>query len=301
MAHESPPVEAAALSERSDAAHPGGEWFADLTAGTRLTRKGAEIAHFLAVNPRLASFGSASEIAEHVDVNVATVVRFAQALGFSGWPEFRLHFRHRYLGTLLPSGVANVRPATTARPALAAVERDAENLSAALTSVDFAAVERVAALIAAARRTLVLSAGSHTAVAHVFSHLASFMGYPVTHESHGGPSIVANLSALKPGDCVLAVSFWRPSKQIVLATEQARLAGMATVALTDSLFSPLARIAEERIIVPTESDSFFQSMAAPLSVVYGLIRCMFEIGGDRVQQTISSAEELYAELDVLYT
>ena len=82
MAHESPYAEAAALSERSDAAHPGGEWFADLTAGTRLTRKGAEIAHFLAVNPRLASFGSASEIAAHLGVNVATVVRFAQALGF---------------------------------------------------------------------------------------------------------------------------------------------------------------------------------------------------------------------------
>jgi DNA-binding MurR/RpiR family transcriptional regulator len=296
-------TDAAVLDLARGAGAPDGQqWLAELAEKNKLTPKGRRLAHYVAANPRLAAFASASEMAENTRMNPATVVRFAQALGFSGWPEFQLHFRHRYLGTLLPTGVlAEHSGENHASPLRAALERDVENLQQAILSVDEEVAERIARTVVGARRTLVVSSGSYAAVGDVFAHLATFMGYDMVLESHGGPHLVGQVGTLRPDDCLVAISFWRLNKQVVLATEHARRHEIPTVAITDSLFSPLARAAELTLVVPTESSSFFQSMAAPLSVVYGLLDRMRELGGDEVAETIVTAQELYGELDVLYT
>jgi DNA-binding MurR/RpiR family transcriptional regulator len=288
---------------RPKARDTSNSWLSELTDRRTLTRKGTQIAQFLATNPRYASFASASDLAEKLDVNVATVVRFAQSLDFSGWPEFQLHFRHRYLGTLLPAdlGSGSRRPSSPQSAVAASLERDVRNLTAALSSVDGRTVDEVAERIATAQQSLVISSGSYMHIGGILAHLATFMGYNVRLEAHGGPHLVADFASLRPGDCLIAISFWRLNKQVVLATQHARRRGIATVAITDSAFSPLAKSADIALIVPTESGSFFQSLTAPLSVVYGIVDRLRELGGARVEETIAETQKLYAELDVLYT
>lgn len=280
----------------------GNEWLTDLLEHGRVTPKGSTVGRYITGNPRYTSFASASEIAGRTGVNVATVVRFAQNLGFEGWREFQLHLRHRYLGMLLPSAVLRAQGTGEGRSAIeGALRRDGENLEAALRTVNFEQAEKVAALIAQAPRTLVVSSGSYAAVGHAFAHLAQFMGYNVTLETRGGAHVVAALASYRPGDVVVAISFWRIVKHVLLTTEYCRSEGITTVALTDSLFSPLAKAADHTLIVPTESVSFFQSMTAAMSLVYGLLSELHRLGGEQVAETIERTERVYAELDVLVT
>src|SRR5258708_3916127 len=72
-------------------------WLEEGVTAGRLTPKGHDVARFIASNPGMSSLESASEVARAVGVNVATVVRFAQGLGFSGWVDFQINLRHRYL------------------------------------------------------------------------------------------------------------------------------------------------------------------------------------------------------------
>jgi DNA-binding MurR/RpiR family transcriptional regulator len=279
----------------------GQDWLGDLVDAARLTPKGTELAQFLAVNPRLAIFASASEVAEKCEVNVATVVRFAQALGFSGWRDFQVNFRGRHIGDLLPSDVMAAQRGDDTRSSIdEALHRDIHNLQGALHSLDRLAVEAAARAIADASYTLVVGSGSYSSVGLVLSHLASFMGYPVVFENRGGPHLVAALARMKPGDCLVAISFWQLVKEIVLATKHCRDLGITTVAITDSAFSPLARGVDHALVVPTESVSFFQSMTAATSLVYGLLARLQELGGDEVTQNISQAQSMYAEFDVLF-
>jgi DNA-binding MurR/RpiR family transcriptional regulator len=280
----------------------GNVWLADLVDNGRVTPKGMTIARYVAANPRSASFTSASEVAQQTGVNVATVVRFAQRVGFSGWPEFQLHLRHHYLGSLLPSGLMrDHQPVVADSPLEGALRRDAQNLQDALTSIDFEAGTKVARLIADAPRTLVVSSGSYAAVGQIFAHLARFMGYDVSLETRGGAHLVAALSTFKPGDCLLVINFWRVVKEVLLTTQYCRRQGMTTIAITDSLFSPQAQAAEHALIVPTESVSFFQSMTAAVSLVHGLLAELQQLGGDEVDSTIERLEAAYADLDVLFT
>jgi DNA-binding MurR/RpiR family transcriptional regulator len=278
----------------------GQAWLSELLSNSQLTPKGQIVAAFVSSNPRTASFVSASELAARTAVNVATVVRFAQRLGFSGWREFQLHFRHRYLGSLMQTEVISTLPPDgEASPIQAALQRDIDNLHDTLTTLDLAEAETVARTIAKARRTLVVSSGTYSSVGLVLAHLASFMGYNVEFESRGGAHLVVALSHLEPGDCVVAISFWRVVKQVMLAAKHSRESGVTTVAITDSAFSPLAKNADHVLVVPTESSLFFQSMTAPMSLVYGLLAHLYALGGGKAKETIRNEERLWRDLDIV--
>ncbi|MGH1554141.1 hypothetical protein ACRAWF_25925 [Streptomyces sp. L7] len=70
-------------------------WLTDRTRGT-LGPQAGRVVHVLARAPQFAGYSSAREVAERAGVNVSTVVRTAQQLGFDGWPQLREELRARF-------------------------------------------------------------------------------------------------------------------------------------------------------------------------------------------------------------
>jgi DNA-binding MurR/RpiR family transcriptional regulator len=285
----------------TDLGREGREWLTALIEGVRLTPKGHEVALLLTRNPRDAAFLPASQLAREIGVNVATVVRFAQSLGFSGWKEFQLHFRHRYLASVLPSEMAHERREEAWQsPFDAVLHQDVENLHATFSTVDRTVLAEVVRLLDAAGKTLVVSSGSYSAVGHILVHKLNVMGYDARLETRGGVHSIAALATLTSEDCLVAISFLRLIRHVVVSVEECKRRAIRTVALTDSIFSPLARAATYTLMVPTESISWFQSLTAAVSVVNGLTSELHAFGGERVDRAIKSVESLYDDFDVLY-
>ena len=156
----------------------GRAWLTELIESVQLTPRGEDVAHLLTRNPRAGAFMPASQLAKEIGVNTATVVRFAQLLGFSGWKEFQLHFRPRYLASILPSEMARERPEERwESPFDGALHQDLQNVHAALGTVDRHVLAEVVRTLATARKTLVISAGSYAAVGHVLVDKLNVMGY----------------------------------------------------------------------------------------------------------------------------
>src|SRR5262245_23537328 len=284
-----------------EAADDTGAWLTDLIGSVQLTPKGEDVALLLTKNPRAAAFMPASQLAKEIGVNAATVVRFAQLLGFSGWKEFQLNFRHRYLARVLPSEMARERPEERwDTPFDAVVHHDVENVRAALSTVDRAVLADVVRTLGGARKTLVISSGSYSAVGHILAHKMNVMGYDARLETRGGIHAITALSAMTDDDCVVAISFLRLVRHVVVGCREAQRRGIVTVAITDSVFSPLARAATYTLMVPTESISWFQSLTAAVSVVNGLGSELHAFGGERVDKAIQQVEKLYGDFDVLY-
>ncbi|MFB9745157.1 MurR/RpiR family transcriptional regulator [Pseudonocardia sulfidoxydans] len=276
------------------------DWLTSLVEDARLTPKGRTVAHSLASNPRLGAFGSVAEFAEKCDVNAATVIRFAQRLGFKGWSDFQLNFRHRYLASLLQTD-AEQNPADRQGSSVfrSAVQRDIENLHATLDSVDPGEFDKIAELIARAPKTLVIGGGTYGLLARVLAHHASYMGYDVRCEAHDGARLVVALSQLDPGDMLVAVNFWQPVRQILDAVEWAREQKIETAVVVDSRFSPLADRADHALIVPSEGIAYFQSLSAGMSLMHALLAKLHELGGERATERIRRGEKLWGKLGVL--
>jgi DNA-binding MurR/RpiR family transcriptional regulator len=274
-------------------------WVRDRTDGAVLGPKSERVVHLLATQAEFTSFASASAVAGRAGVDAATVVRTARALGFSGWPDLRLELRNRYLSSLRANEVLNEHEDAASDPILHALRSDVDNVTLAIRTIDVAQVRAIAAAIAGARRTVVVASGSFLGPAHHLVHSAGFMGLDVEFGIRGGTTLVNTLTRLGPGDCLVAINFWRLPREIRDATEIAGAAGATTCVLTDLRRSALTELADHVVTVPCEGTSHFPSLTASMAVVHAILAEITRTLGDQARDAMRKTEDLWQRMNLM--
>lgn len=277
------------------------EWLLERMRTSDLTPKQLAVAKVLEADPHAASIHTAVEIAKKADVNVASVVRFAQRIGFTGWPQLQTQMRNMAMTEMSPSDFFHRQGlGDSANPMEATLYRDMQNMQTLLETIDLEEGKAIAELIARSGRTLVISSGSWTALGHILAYNARAIGLSVATENRGGANLLVELGALTENDCVVGISFGRLSREVVRAMQSVAKRGIPTVAITNSAVSPLTATARHSLVVPTDGLAYFLSLTAAASAIYGLLATLREILGPKAEEHIRSLDDLFDELDVLY-
>jgi DNA-binding MurR/RpiR family transcriptional regulator len=271
----------------------------ELERFSRLSPKHQMVVRFIAENPAVAAFATASELGSRIGVSAATVVRLAQALGFSGYPEFQQNVRHSYLRTLRPLEVLERQHHEQEDHLRAQIFQDIENLRRMVDSLHMDVLSKVVRLIGEASQIVIISAGTHSSVALVLGAHLRFMGYRAVVEDRGGPHLTAAIAPLGPGDLVIGITFWKGIREVVKAVEWAASRGIATVGITDTIYSPIAKAASLSLALPTEGTSFFQSMVGPLSIVNGILAHLAQHAEPWRKDLMEEADRSYDLLDCM--
>ncbi|MDR6636793.1 DNA-binding MurR/RpiR family transcriptional regulator [Paenarthrobacter nitroguajacolicus] len=272
-------------------------WLGDALPEVALSKSQARVVEVIARNPQLSSYADIAEIAQRSDVNNSTVVRTAQRLGYRGWPDLQRELRSRYLvmisteDTLLEHGEHR-------SPLHDALNHDIENLRLTLDSNTAEDVEAAIAALASARSITAIGIGSFAGPASVMAHLGSTMGYPITLENRGGVHLASAANSLGAGDVLVVVNMWRSVQQIILTAEAAKQAGATVIAISDMRRGRLAAAADHLLIVASEGISFFQSVTAANSMVYGLLAGMEAAHPERSRAAIRRTQQLWKDLDI---
>jgi DNA-binding MurR/RpiR family transcriptional regulator len=272
----------------------------DLDRFGKLSPKHQTVARCIAENPAFAAFATAAELGERAGVSAATVVRFAQALGFNGYNELQQNARHEYLRTLRPLEALETRSEKGSYLFEAQIYQDIENLRRTLHALHRDQLTDVASRIESANQIVIICSGSYTSIGTVLGHHLQFMGYRAMVEDRGGPHLTAALAPLDAEDLVIGISFWTGIRETVRAVELARHRGVPAIVITDTVYSPIAKTANVAIALPTEGVSFFQSLVAPLAVVHGLVAQLAHDASDARKQIMKEAEESYEFLEITY-
>lgn len=201
---------------------------------------------------------SMREQARRAGVNPAAMTRFAQRLGYAGYDELRGLFAASIRGRVsdfgIRAGELSARRARLGEPTLARSLANAliERVAALAEPDRLAAIVDAASLVAGARRILCLGHRSCYAPAYHFAYVAGLYGAPTRLLDAPGGIGSDGLNAAKEGDVMLAVSFAPYTRATVEIATTAHDAGIPIVAVTDSSVSPLARIADRAISVPSD-------------------------------------------------
>lgn len=265
--------------------------------GVKLTKSQQRVIDAIVRNPQLIPFADTAEIAGRADVNNSTVVRTAQALGYRGWPDLQRELRARYLLAISSEDTLNEH-GTPQTPMHQALEQDIANLRQTLELNTQDEAETAVAMLAAADSILVLGVGSFAGPASVLAHLGRTMGYRITHEARASVHFASATNSLGPGDVVVIINLWRTVKQVAAIAGAVRETGAKVLAITDMRRGPLAAVADHLLIVPSEGISFFQSVTAATSVVYGLLAGMEAAHPDRSRAALRRTHELWKDIDV---
>ncbi|MFD9679248.1 MurR/RpiR family transcriptional regulator [Rhodococcus sp. NPDC059969] len=244
------------------------EWLADRDGRDTLSLGGKKVVNVLVRAPQFATYSSAREVAERADVNVSTVVRTAQQLGFAGWQELREELRAVYLGK-----VAAGNGTTTTEPTEATqlFRQDSANIAALATESNLAAIRAIAGAIKRSRRTLVITSGVGAAPAQVLGTLGTIYGHDI-QLSFGHPTTQAiEVNSLGETDCLIVINVWRLTRTLRGLTRMGRERGATVCVLTDLRSSRLADDATHLIVSPIEGIDGSVSVTAMVAAVQAVL------------------------------
>ncbi len=207
---------------------------------------------------------SMTELAEQVGISQATIARFCQALGCSGFREFKITLAQA-IGGGVPFVHQDVGPGETPAGIIGKVfDRALSNLMQVRNTLSPVAVERAIALLDKARRIEFYGAGNSGIVAADLQHKFFRLGIPTV--AYNDPHVY-NMSALTlgPGDAAVLISHSGRTHDILEAAENVRSVGAAVIAITHSN-SPLARLATVSLLADVaENTDVFSPMTSRLT------------------------------------
>ena len=258
------------------------------------------IAEFILGNLHRAAFMTAARVGEAVGVSESTVVRFAMALGYSGYPALQRALQESVRAQLTAAERLELTEGADDTPAsiLKRVLRtDMENIRATLNDLSPEAFERALTALDEAERVFVVGLRSATAVSFYLSFYLSFLR-PNVDALHGVGAVFEQLVGLGKQDAVLAISFPRYSRLTYDIFKLARSRQATTIAITDSVVSPIARLADITLVAHTPMISFADSLVAPLSVANALITAMALRHRHRTQASLRELERIWEQYSI---
>lgn len=267
--------------------------------GRRLSKGQRAIAEYIIAHYDKAAFMTASRLGEQVNVSESTVVRFAIALGYDGYPSLQKALqemiRNRLTTVQRVEMAGDMNQATVLQDVLKA---DIQNIRQTLEAVDPETFESVVDKLYAARRVYVLGVRSSAPIAQFMGYYLNFLLDNVVVVTPGVSDVIEQIVRIAPQDVVIGISFPRYSARTVEAMRFARSKGADVIALTDSLLSPIGQAAHLCLTARSDMASFADSLVAPLSLVNALMVAMSLRRKDDLREYFHNMEELWSQTKV---
>lgn len=237
------------------------------------------IAVYLTQNPNDVAVRSVNAIAEACGIHASSFVRFAQALGFSGFKELQSVFQRR-LATAAPGFQARVdalRGELVARAGSGSQAwlrdlalRDIASLEELLDQVTENDIEAAAAMLEGAKTIYLIGQLRSAPVVELLRYVLTMLGQRTVLLDASGGLATHMARTMGPGDLLLAVSFRFYAVEVVNVVEEAHARGVPILAISDSTLSPLAKNASLLFAVPEHEYTFSRSLAAPMCLAQAM-------------------------------
>ena len=266
----------------------------------RLSKGQKLIAEYILKSYDKAAFMTAAKLGVSVGVSESTVVRFANELGFSGYPKLQ-----KALQELIKNKLTTVQRLELSNDYVSegyalkgVLKADMENIRATLEKINYNTFEEVVNKIFEAKRIYIIGLRSSTAIAEFLGFYLNIILQNVKTVGYGISDIFEQMINLEEGDLVIGIGFPRYASRTIDALAFARDRGADVVAITDSLLSPLAAKADYSLIAQSNMASFVDSLVAPLSVINALIIAVGMREKSSITNTFNNLESIWREYNV---
>jgi len=244
------------------------------------------------------AFLPAAKVAVWAGVSESVVVRFAVAVGYSGYPEM-LQAIQRIVKSELSPPARLEHPETDITPDLSAfeilqrvVEVESANLRSTSQEAVNQAIDGVTAAMKNARTVYCLGFRGLANLAGLLGFLLDVMGIRTEVISHGDSTLFQHLRHVEPEDVLVAFVFERYTKRTTDALKLAGDAGAVTVAITDSLTAPAAQAADYALVASSTSSSFFNSYTSAVGLINAMITALSLSDLERCKSALQELEEV---------
>jgi len=241
----------------------------------RLGRNQKKIADFLTQRYHEAAFINAFALSQRLEVDPATVTRFAQRLGYAGYPELLREIQEMVRKELRADYKPPAGRTDEEALFLTSLAEERENLQRAITHLRGETVTAVLSALRAAENIYVVAHGLARGPAQTFvAQLQGLLGLSTQLIPTDQLIAPVSLSAVGERDVVMGVSLAAQNDDTAQLLKLARSRGAKTVGLATSHTSPTASSAELILVCPGESPAGLPSTVCLAAILAALFQAL---------------------------
>ncbi|TZE80811.1 MurR/RpiR family transcriptional regulator [Calorimonas adulescens] len=266
----------------------------------KLSKSQKLIAEYILNHYDKAAFLTAAKLGSTVNVSESTVVRFANVLGYEGYPELQ-----KALQELIKNKLTTVQRLELADDyhngeniVKAVLKSDMEDIRDTMNELNFNDFEEVIDMIYSAKKIYIIGLRSSTALAEYLGFYLNLILDNVIVIKLGISDIFEQIIKISVEDVIIGIGFPRYSKKTIDALMYAKEKKAKIIAITDSLISPLAPLSDKILIAKSDMDSFVDSLVAPMSLINALIVALGLREKEKITTTFKNLENLWQKYEV---
>lgn len=249
-----------------------------------------------------AAFMTASKLGETVGVSESTVVRFATELGYDGYPKLQKAMQEMIRNKLTSVQRIEVTSSRIGNNNVldSVLNQDIEKIRRTIEETSHEDFDRAVDEICKAKRIYIFGVRSTAAIASFLAYYFEliFDNNVIVINTTSATTTYENIFRMTSDDVIIGISFPRYSKMAIEAMDFARRRGAHSIAITDSMASPLISSADSVLIARSDMASIVDSLVAPLSLINALIVATVLKKKDEVTDTFRELEQVWNREDV---
>lgn len=263
------------------------EHYEHLTPGFR------RLADFILNQTLDVAFLTATELSRRVGIDPATVVRFSQEIGYSGFRELSREIKAYVRGEIVQAYRKAAEAGTEEELLQALFNSTAQELEQFVTTEAPHLAQAIKVLSTAARLWIVGEFPSYNIAQYMAEGLAP-LGIPVFHFAPSMTEAAQSVNEMQAGDALLALVFGTPGVDTGHVVKLARDKGIATVCVTDNGTTLAAREADTVVTTPGRSPLDINSFAISLLIVATLKDALLTL---KKEQALTFMNEVQSEIE----
>lgn len=259
------------------------------------------IADYILSNLEKSAYMTIAKLSSETGVSEATVLRFAEKLGFDGYPTFQ-----KNLIAFAKTKLTSVQRIELAYEKMgdgdilkSVLKSDISYIERTIENIDKEQFEKAANAISSSKNIYITGVRSAAA-------LAEFAGFYLhlifdnvrLIKSTGGDDLFEQIMNVGKDDVFIGISFPRYSKNTIKALEYAERNGATVIGITDSKNSPVAQVSDICLVAESDAVSFVDSLTAPFSLINALVVSVGLKNRERVHTNFERLEKIWDEYEV---
>ncbi len=241
------------------------------------------------------AFMTATELAQTLGVDAATVVRFSQALGYQGYRELSKEVQRVVKADLTAAYARFDEAESDADRIRALLENERHNLEVAVAQVTDQAAEIVGTILEAGR-VWVVGEASARCLAEIFADYLRMAGISASAADADPAEATRVLWDVGEKDLVIGIGVPGTGIDTAAVLRFAKDQGAHTAAISTSAVSPPAQVADHVLVCPANTPVGMPSTAGLMTMLMVLWQALLARVGEGMEERVTTLQEAYAKL-----
>lgn len=240
----------------------------------QFTKTEKKIYKYFLDNKRSIAFLSIQELSENLDLGRASILRFANKLGFKGFAALKKEIISELKDDITPLDKFNLTLDDNASKQFNVnqiAEDEVQNINYLLNNFDQKKFSKATDLIMKSENIYITGHGSSHYLAGLSAFLLQRVGYRAFHLNNSNLSFVEQLVNIRKNDLLIEFSFPPYFNETTLAAEFAKKQKSNVISITNSVVAPVTKHSNVALLVKTDNRIFTNSMTPIIVLLYALI------------------------------